>query len=466
MNKLSEYFNRIGNIGIRHVDGISEQKSLRFLNYLCVITILLISIYATLSYAQFKFQYTTLYLIEISFLPILGFLLYLNHKGAIFLSKIIGLSCNLVYLFILNISSGKFMGGAFMLLATLGIPMLMFPKHPLKYVFFVLHILVFLLAYFYLMFLPSLMNIAPEDQVAAYLGAVVIMFVTSFVVIQYYLSIHHLYEDALSASHLKLEQKNREVTDSIVYANLIQSAILPRPELIESYFPDYFLLYRPKDIVAGDFYWIEKKDDFLHLAICDCTGHGVPGAMVSMICTTALGRALNEYHCRMPGEIFDKVRELLKQHFFHSPQEVYDGMDASLCTFDLKNKKMWWSGAYNPIWIIRNNNLIEIKGDKQPIGITTSPSPFSTHEISLLEGDCVYLFTDGFADQFGGQRGKKLGKKNFMDFLMDISSLSMAQQKSRLLEFHLDYRNTLEQVDDICVCGLRINSAFEGSKLV
>jgi serine phosphatase RsbU (regulator of sigma subunit) len=255
-----------------------------------------------------------------------------------------------------------------------------------------------------------------------------------------------------------IELKNTEVLASIEYAKRIQSAILPSSRIINEHLKSTFVLFLPKDIVAGDFYWIEKIQSKVYIAVCDCTGHGVPGAMVSVVCNNALNRAVAEFGERETGKIFNKTRELVLENFTKSDDDVKDGMDASLCALDLEKNVMQWSGANNPLWIYRaNSNIIEeIKGDNQPIGKTDAAAPFKSHEISLFKGDIIYLFSDGYADQFGGDKLKKLTKAKFRDFLLSIANEPMEVQHNKLHDFHTKYRGAEEQVDDICIIGVKI----------
>jgi serine phosphatase RsbU (regulator of sigma subunit) len=207
---------------------------------------------------------------------------------------------------------------------------------------------------------------------------------------------------------------------------------------------------------------MENIDQTVYIAACDCTGHGVSGALVSVVCNNALNRALNEYGKRLPSEIFDKTRELIIENFAKSDEEVQDGMDASLAALDLKNRTLLWSGANNPLWIIKKDLGIneyvfeDIKADKQSIGKGYETKPFTTHQIQLNEGDTIYLFTDGYADQFGGEKNKKLTKAKFRELLLSLAHLPMEKQRTALLDFHDQYRGNEEQVDDICVIGVRV----------
>jgi serine phosphatase RsbU (regulator of sigma subunit) len=267
-----------------------------------------------------------------------------------------------------------------------------------------------------------------------------------------------------------VEEKNREITDSINYAEHIQQAMLPSLERLNNYVNEYFLLYLPKDIVAGDFYWMYEDSDSqsLLIAAADCTGHGVPGALVSIVCNNALNRAVKEAKLTVPNKILDFTREIVIEEFNRKhTREVKDGMDISLVSLrkiaDTESEGILsWSGANNPIWIIKENSqdVIEIKGDSQPIGIHSHATPFSLHEISISKGDTIYLFTDGYADQFGGNtidaKTKKIKKANFKNLLLSNQHKSLVEQKECISNFFDNWKGTNEQVDDVCVIGLKI----------
>lgn len=259
-----------------------------------------------------------------------------------------------------------------------------------------------------------------------------------------------------SQKQLVLE-KNTEILDSIAYAKRIQTAILPSESLRNELLPPHFIVYEPKDIVAGDFYWIEQLENWTLVAAADCTGHGVPGAMMSVVCHNALNRSVREYGLLLPGEILDKTRELIVQELSKSNEQVNDGMDISLCAWNKTTQQLHWSGANNPLWIIRQSGeLEEIKPLKQPIGKYDDYTKFPTHELQYQSGDLLYLFTDGYSDQFGGESGKKFKSKNFKRLLESIASMEMDQQKVELLNMFHSWKGDLEQVDDICIIGLKM----------
>jgi serine phosphatase RsbU (regulator of sigma subunit) len=253
-----------------------------------------------------------------------------------------------------------------------------------------------------------------------------------------------------------IEQKNTDILDSITYAKRLQDAILPPVSLIQKYLPESFVLYKPKDIVAGDFYWMERMGENILLAACDCTGHGVPGAMVSVVCSNALNRTVKEFKITESGRVLDKVRELVLETFEKGESNVQDGMDISLCNINIKTKQMQWSGAYNSIWYIRKSELTEVKGDKQPIGKTDNALPFHTHNIALQPGDTFYLFSDGYSDQFGGSRGKKFKDKQLQELFLANDTKPLAEQKNVLENVLNEWKGGLEQVDDILIIGVRV----------
>lgn len=257
-------------------------------------------------------------------------------------------------------------------------------------------------------------------------------------------------------------EKQKEITDSIAYAKKIQEAILPDEQLINYCLPNSFIFYLPKDIVAGDFYWVEPLNrnysEFL-FAAADCTGHGVPGAMVSVVCNNALNRSVREYELSSPGRILDKTRDLVVEQFNKNSineQGIKDGMDISLCKVNREELKLEWAGANNPIWIYRQGKLIEVKGDKQPVGQFHINKPFSTHEIALESNDVLYVFSDGYADQFGGEKGKKFKSSSLKKLLKEIGHMPLDTQLHLIRDNFMKWKGENEQIDDVCMIGMRV----------
>jgi|JI10StandDraft_1071094.scaffolds.fasta_scaffold86548_2 serine phosphatase RsbU (regulator of sigma subunit) len=270
-----------------------------------------------------------------------------------------------------------------------------------------------------------------------------------------------------------IEEKQKEIVDSITYAKRLQEAILPAQEIVDKHLQENFILYTPKDLVAGDFYWMEVVNDsdkeITFIAAADSTGHGVPGAMVSVVCSNALNRAVLEFKLTQTGQILDKTRELVLETFSKSTTDVKDGMDISLLAVIRQNNEIIeinWSGANNPLWFISSSNenqsqtepveVKEIKANKQPIGKTDNPTPFTTHSIPYVKGTSFYLFTDGYADQFGGPKGKKFKYKQLEELLLELSSKQMSVQKEILNTKFEEWKSGIEQVDDVCVIGIKL----------
>ena len=296
-----------------------------------------------------------------------------------------------------------------------------------------------------------------EQRTYMYSGGLILVLLIVFSVILYNrLKQSNRQKVIIEKQKILVEEKNKEVLDSINYAKRIQSAILPPIDTIKKSIPNIFVFYRPKDIVAGDFYWYFKTNDRVLIAVADCTGHGVPGAMVSVICNNALNRAVNDFKLSEPAKILDKTAELVIQAFKKNEEGVKDGMDISLCAFNLKDNLVAYSGAINSLYHIRKDQLNEIKGDKQPIGQYAEIKPFTQHEIQLEKGDKVYLFTDGYPDQFGGEKGKKFMYKRFRELLLKVSSKNIDAQEQELEQELMGWKRDLEQVDDICVIGIEV----------
>ena len=288
-----------------------------------------------------------------------------------------------------------------------------------------------------------------------------------------------------------VEEKNKEVLDSITYAERIQSAILPPLSLVKQLFPQSFIFYKPKDIVAGDFYWLENVEAEIYFSAADCTGHGVPGAMMSVMCSNALTKCVKELGLTKPGEILDATTKIIEGRFERSEQMVLDGMDLALCKLNLKTKKLEYAGANNPLWIIRKaniippsfgggaeggggktpreqavvletkaddsaRNLIEVKADKQPIGRYYDRKPYTNQQLQLQKGDTIYIFSDGYVDQFGGPKGKKFKSKPFKNLLLSIAGENMVRQNELIDKAFEDWRGENEQVDDVCIIGVKI----------
>jgi tetratricopeptide (TPR) repeat protein len=275
-----------------------------------------------------------------------------------------------------------------------------------------------------------------------------------------------------------IEEKNKEILDSIHYAKRIQGALLASDTLLKKNLPEFFVFYKPKDIVSGDFYWASSQGDNFLIAVGDCTGHGVPGAFMSLLNINLLKESAAEKQILRPDLVLNNVREGIIKALNPEGSEVtsQDGMDAVLCCFDFKRKKVQVACANNPLWIVPrsafnvqgsksihpepgtlNPELIEVKPDKMPVGLSAGAvKPFTLHEIDLHEGDMLYLITDGYADQFGGPKGKKFKYKALQELLVKNSALSTGEQKKELERVLNEWKGSMEQVDDILIMGIRV----------
>lgn len=264
----------------------------------------------------------------------------------------------------------------------------------------------------------------------------------------------------LEISNKLITEQKKEITDSIQYASRIQNAILPPDEIIDRFLPERFIIYRPRDIVSGDFYWLTENNGRVIVMIADCTGHGVPGAFMSMLGVAFLNEIVSKNPKISASEVLDQLREKVIQSLHQTGREgeSQDGMDVSMFIIDKNKNEIEFSGANNPLFIFRNSELIELKADKMPIGIHTRVGLFFTNHRQKLEpGDMIYAFTDGFPDQFGGPFGKKYMIKNFKHTLELIHSKPMAEQKSYLENSLDNWMVNANQIDDILVMGVRIS---------
>jgi serine phosphatase RsbU (regulator of sigma subunit) len=258
----------------------------------------------------------------------------------------------------------------------------------------------------------------------------------------------------------EIEEQKKHIMDSIYYARRIQNAILPSFHMISQHLKNYFIFYLPKDIVSGDFYWVHECEGLLMVAAVDCTGHGVPGAFMSIVGFNQLNYALTVKKARSANRILDELNQgvITTLNENTSDTSIKDGMDMALIVLDLKNKKAEFAGANNPLVMVRDNKIIRYRGDRFPIGAFdgSQPQSFANNPIDLLEGDCLYLFSDGYADQFGGLDGKKFMYKRFEELLFEVHNLPLDEQKETLNRRLMKWKGSNDQVDDILVIGIKI----------
>jgi serine phosphatase RsbU (regulator of sigma subunit) len=257
-----------------------------------------------------------------------------------------------------------------------------------------------------------------------------------------------------------IETKNKDITDSIQYARRIQESLLPTSAMIREQFPDSFVFFKPRDIVSGDFYWMHVVGNEVVLAVGDCTGHGVPGALMSVAGANLLNEAVVDQGITDPGIILDRMRMNLVRMLSRNRTEqvVLDGMDIAVICINVTNRTLRYAGAYNPLWIVNGSELIEIPANKLVVGVSPveTSATYTTHELTLPKGASVYLFTDGYADQFGGPNGKKLKYSRMKQMFLLQQDVAMPEMGAYLEREFLSWQGELEQVDDVCVVGLRL----------
>ena len=254
----------------------------------------------------------------------------------------------------------------------------------------------------------------------------------------------------------EIEQKNMHITKSIVYASKIQKALLPDEVCFKENFNDYFIIFKPRDIVSGDFYYMQKVNDYLLFAAVDCTGHGVPGAFMSMLGTSFLNNIVRKQEVTSSAQVLDIMRNDVKKSLHQTGKkgEQKDGMDMVLCAYNTKTRELQFAGAHNSLILIRNNELIEYKGDRMPIGIHRKEKDFTNNIIKIEKGDKVYIYSDGFQDQIGGAENKKYKAKHFKQLLLETSKYDVQTQKQKIEQEYEQWKANYKQIDDIVILGI------------
>jgi serine phosphatase RsbU (regulator of sigma subunit) len=260
----------------------------------------------------------------------------------------------------------------------------------------------------------------------------------------------------------EIELQNKKITNSIQYASRIQSALLPPKEDLDKLLKSYFILNKPRDIVSGDYYWTAHKSNKVIIAVADCTGHGVPGAFMSILGISLLNEIVNKAKSILANDLLNRLREQLITSLRQTGKndKTRDGIEVALCVVDYNKRKLQYAGAFRPLYLIRKSDLSEIKGDYMPIGIYEGDKrPFSKKELHFEENDIIYMFSDGYPDQIGGPERKTFRLKKFKELLMDIHTKPMNEQKVILEKKFKEWKRDIEQIDDILVMGIKFSKA-------
>ncbi len=302
-------------------------------------------------------------------------------------------------------------------------------------------------------------QIQKQRTVVMSLGIVILLILAVLVLLRVQVIQKKKANEELTRKNELISKQSKLITDNIKAASFIQRAAMPPDEYIISEIPEYFILNKPKDIVSGDFYWMEKRGGNLFLAVADCTGHGVQGALISMLGVAILNEIVNKSYKDGPGEILsqlsEKVKKVLHQSGGDSMEDIREGMDMVLLKINKEEKLIEFAGAKNPVYIVHEGDITIYKGDKSPIGYFSKGTPFTTQSIQIENGDSMYMFSDGYADQLGGDEMKKFLSKRFKKLLIDIEPLPMEQRKEKMLQNYNDWKGNYSQVDDVMVMGIK-----------
>ena len=304
------------------------------------------------------------------------------------------------------------------------------------------------------------LKLKSKNKVQNILIGGILLFVLSFIFMFFQWKKTKSQNKTIIKQHQLLDESHKEITDSINYAKNIQDALMTSVVYLNDVLPESFIFLKPKDVVSGDYYWVHKtNDDEVFFTVADCTGHGVPGAFMSMIGNSLLNENIIENKIKTPAVILDNMREnIINSLNQKNPEKANkDGMDMALCKFNKTKMTVEFAGANNPLVHIRNGEINHIKANYQPVSISAgAKKPFTNHEIKVKKGDMLYIYSDGFADQFGGPKGKKYMSRKFRDYLASISSFSAKDQEEKLQAEFYRWKGSQEQIDDVCIMGVKI----------
>ena len=451
--RFNNTWNRLSRIGLKDNENILEYREVILLNKLLLIMPAVMAVYIPVEIYVNGLMMIPAVLIMIGlFMATLLFHKYRKFKAGHYYLFLV----SSLFILSMGLVVGKGINNHVMLIPISLLGFIMFKTNKERISIFFITCILYLLQLNLFEIVPPSVSIASEIKAIFSSIFFILGLLLTFLIGFYFLKINREYESIIIHQKELMEIKNKEITDSITYAKRIQSAILPSASLLNEVLPNSFVLYLPKDVVAGDFYWVEKKAGNILFAVADCTGHGVPGAMISVVCHNALNRAVREFNLIDPAKILDKARDIIIEEFEKSEEDIKDGMDISLCSLNIKTRELLWAGANNPLWIVRKEKIIEIKADKQPIGKYSEKKPFHQHSIFLKEEDLLYIFTDGYQDQFGGDKGKKFKAAKMKELLLSLHELSLKDQKDQISKTFSDWKGKLEQIDDVCIMGIKI----------
>jgi serine phosphatase RsbU (regulator of sigma subunit) len=444
--------------GLQFAKTKHDRKVVLLTNKMSVILTLLMFIFSLM--APIQGLYDILFF-SIPFGILFAIIPFFQRMGWLKFSKYLFTFSPIVCVICVCLHNSLQMGDRFFFLTTATIPLLVF-NHKLKmYLLFLLNAAVFIFIDWYQSTHEPLKKISVLQEKEYWYFTILGVFSILYWVIIYFRSDNEDYERELEKKNDVIEEKNKDILSSIHYAKRIQRALLASDSLLKNHLPQHFIFYKPKDIVSGDFYWGDETPDGKFLLLTgDCTGHGVPGAFMSLLNISIIHELTFSQNISRPDLLLNAQRDAIIQSLNPegSDELSRDGMDCVLCSFDFRNKKLEFACANNPLWLMRNGEITEFKADKQPVGLSAGvKKEFGLHTIDLQTGDIVYTFTDGFADQFGGDKGKKFRYAQLKEKLITIANLRMEEQVSVLEKTFNDWKGDLEQVDDVLLIGIKIS---------
>lgn len=462
-NKLTKIWNRISHYGV-DTERKHELREVILSNRVVFIGIMMVLCFIPV---EIYFNGFTLVPVEIFFAGLFALVFPFHKKGYYLLAKYYIVLFTVAMICLMTLAVGGESGSEYMLISIMVTPMVLFKERKHMLVMTAVVVLSLFLLKHFAGVIPPLVEVSLNVRHSVQPYMLIMGLIILFFQVYYFKSLNTSYQELLVKHRHLLEEKNKEIRDSIIYAKRIQNAVLTPAHLINEHLPQNFILFKPKDIVAGDFYWAEAYKGLFYLCTADCTGHGVPGAFMSLLNIGLLNENVIERGIRLPNDILNEQRKEIIKALNPKTEDnaklisglrnecVMDGMDCVLAAFDTKNHKLYFATANNPLIVIRNGELTEYKAQKMPVGLSSHEStPFELQSIDLQKGDMIYTFSDGYPDQFG-QNGKKFMSKNLKDLFKKICPLSMPEQKTQLEQHLQRHMGQMEQTDDILVIGVR-----------
>ncbi|MBA3681519.1 MAG: SpoIIE family protein phosphatase [Bacteroidetes bacterium] len=457
---MKELYNKIIFLGIHHAKNQNDVKSIKLINQMSLILAILMFLFCLIG--PILNLYNVLYF-AIPFAFAFSLTTYFNHKGWLTFNKYYFTLVPMFFICLICWHNGINMGDRYFLFATAIIPLILFRNTLLIFALSYLNMGAFFFVTWYQTTHKPYLVV--DENIALQYWCITIMavFTIFYFVMQYFKKGSEDYEKEIETKNEEISAKNKEIVDSINYAKKIQTTLLAHNDFLQKHLPDHFVFFKPKDIVSGDFYWATEHNKRFYLAVCDSTGHGVPGAFMCLLNIGFLNEAIKEKNISSPARVFDHVRTRLINDISKDGQQ--DGMDGILLCIDTSSPlektgdeakiSVTYAGSNNAPVLIRNSELMILPTDKMPVGKGERNQDFALNKIDIQPGDCLYLYTDGFADQFGGPKGKKFKYKALNELLLANHKKTTSEQKEIFNSTFENWRGKLEQVDDVCVIGIQ-----------